>query len=121
MIDHIGLRTKQPDTMIAFYQAALAPLGYSKLMEFEGTAGFGREHADIWVGTSDTSPTSQIHLALVADNRAAVDAFYAAAMAKGAKDNGGPGLRPEYTPTYYAAFVIDPDGNNLEVMCTSEG
>lgn len=116
MIDHVGLRTTQFDTMLAFYAAALAPLGYTVMSQFPGAAGLGKEHPDLWIGVSDTVG-SNIHLALVAEDHATVDAFYAAAITAGAKDNGGPGLRPEYTPTYYAAFVIDPDGNNLELAC----
>ena len=116
MIDHVGLRTTQFDAMLAFYKAALAPLGYTVLMEFPGAAGLGNEHPDLWIGAADTG-NSNIHLAFDASDHATVDAFYAAAIAAGAKDNGGPGPRPEYTPTYYAAFVIDPDGNNLELAC----
>jgi len=116
MIDHVGLRTTQFDTKLAFYKAALAPLGYGVLMEFPGAAGLGKEHPDLWIGADDTGH-SNIHLAFDAPDHATVDAFYAAAIAAGAKDNGGSGPRPEYTPTYYAAFVIDPDGNNLELVC----
>ena len=117
MIDHIGLRTKQFDVMVKFYEAALAPLGYSKLMEFDGGVGFGSDGKPaLWIGASDSAPSS-MHLALSSSSRAAVDAFYKSAIAAGGKDNGGPGLRPGYTPTYYAAFVIDPDGNNLEAVC----
>lgn len=116
MIDHVGLRTTQFETLLAFYEAALAPLGYKRMMSFDGAAGLGRDTPDFWIGADDKGG-SNIHLALTTDDRAAVDAFYQAAIAKGGKDNGAPGLRTEYTPTYYAAFVIDPDGNNLEVVC----
>ncbi|KKC36647.1 glyoxalase [Devosia epidermidihirudinis] len=116
MIDHVGLHTQQFDTMLAFYQAALAPLGYTVMMQFEGNAGLGRETPDLWISAAEGTP-SRVHLALGADKHEAVDAFHAAALAAGGKDNGGPGLRPHYTPTYYAAFVIDPDGNNVEVVC----
>jgi catechol 2,3-dioxygenase-like lactoylglutathione lyase family enzyme len=115
MLDHIGLRTKQFETLTTFYKAAVAPLGYGVLMEYPGTAGFGREYPDFWIGADDKGG-SNVHLAFKTDNRAVVDAFYAAALANGGKDNGAPGLR-DYTPTYYAAFVIDPDGNNLEIVC----
>lgn len=119
MLDHIGLRTAQFDTLLAFYKATLAPLGYAVMMEFPGTAGLGREVPDFWIGQSDGA-ASNVHLAFTTEDRSVVDAFYAAALANGGKDNGAPGLR-DYTPTYYAAFVIDPDGNNLEVVCNAEG
>jgi predicted lactoylglutathione lyase len=92
-------------------------LGASKIVAFDGGAGFGREGAPtVWLGVSD-QPGSSVHLALTAPNRKAVDAFYAAAIAAGGRDNGKPGLRPDYHATYYAAFVIDLDGNNLEAVC----
>jgi catechol 2,3-dioxygenase-like lactoylglutathione lyase family enzyme len=117
MIDHVGLRTQSFDTTVAFYQAALAPLGYKIMMQFEGVVGLGREQPDLWISKADDSSTGQIHLAFLADDRAAVDQAYAEAIAQGGTDNGAPGLRPNYTPTYYAAFVIDPDGSNLEFVC----
>jgi catechol 2,3-dioxygenase-like lactoylglutathione lyase family enzyme len=116
MFDHIGLRTKTIDVLTAFYEKALAPLGYEKLISFEGGAGFGRDgKPGLWLGDSDQA-LSSVHLALSADSRAAVDAFHAAALKAGGKDHGAPGLR-DYAPNYYAAFVIDPDGNNLEAVC----
>jgi hypothetical protein len=117
MIDHIGLHSRQSDAMVIFYQTALAPLGFTKLVAYEGGAGFGRDgKPSIWICPSD-APTSGIHLAVASPDRVAADAFYAKAMEAGAKDNGAPGLRANYSPTYYAAFVIDPDGNNLEAVC----
>lgn len=116
MLDHLGLRTAHFDTLLSFYKAALEPLGYSVMMEYPGTAGLGREYPDFWIGEADRA--SSIHLAFKTEDRAVVDAFYAAAMAHGGKDNGPPGKR-DYTPDYYAAFVLDPDGNNLEVVCSS--
>lgn len=118
MLDHIGLRTTQFDNLMAFYKATLAPLGYAVMTEYPGAAGLGRTYPDFWIGADDKGG-SNIHLAFKTDDRKAVDAFYAAALANGGKDNGAPGLR-DYTPTYYAAFVIDPDGNNLEVVCNDE-
>ncbi len=116
MIDHIGLRTQQFDVLAAFYETALAPLGYEKLMAFDGAAGFGRDGIpDLWIGES-TEPRSSVHFAITGDDRAAVDAFHAAGLAAGGKDNGAPGLRSDVAPGYYAAFVIDPDGNNLEAV-----
>jgi catechol 2,3-dioxygenase-like lactoylglutathione lyase family enzyme len=114
MIDHIGLRSRDVAALVKFYEAALAPLGWTKLMEFAGSAGFGGAGKPVlWIGGGDGSA---LHLALAAPSRAAVDAFHKAALGAGAKDNGEPGLRPEYHPNYYAAFVIDPDGNNLEAV-----
>lgn len=114
MLDHIGLRTAQFDTLVSFYKAVLAPLGYGLVMEFPGAVGFGRETPDFCIGQSDAG--SNLHLAFAAKDRAGVDAFYAAALAAGGKDNGGPGER-DFAPNYYAAFVLDPDGNNIEVVC----
>ncbi|HEY0032478.1 MAG TPA: VOC family protein [Devosia sp.] len=119
MLDHLGLRTNQFDALLAFYKAALAPLGYNVMMEYPGNAGLGREYPDFWLG-ADEKGGSNIHLAFKTNDRATVDAFYAAALANGGKDNGPPGLR-DYTPNYYAAFVHDPDGNNLEIVCQAEG
>lgn len=117
MIDHIGLRTRQFAQMSAFYETVLAPLGYRKLFAYEGGAGFGRERApSLWIGDAERA-SAGIHLAIATATRASVDAFYAAAMTIGAKDNGAPGLRPDYAPNYYAAFVLDPDGNNIEAVC----
>ena len=114
MLDHIGLRTAQFDTLVAFYKAVLAPLGYGLIMEFPGAVGFGLKAPDFCIGEGEAG--SNIHLAFIAKSRSEVDAFYAAALANGGRDNGAPGLR-DYTPTYYAAFVIDPDGSNIEVVC----
>lgn len=119
MLDHIGLRTTQFDALLQFYRAALAPLGYILMVEYPGAAGLGRQYPDFWIGTGDKAG-SNIHLAFKTEQRAVVDAFHAASMANGGKDNGAPGPR-DYTPNYYAAFIIDPDGNNLEVVCTAEG
>jgi catechol 2,3-dioxygenase-like lactoylglutathione lyase family enzyme len=117
MLDHIGLRTAQFDVLVGFYEQALAPLGYTKLFAWEGGAGFGRNGtAALWIGASKSKP-SGIHIALSAADRPAVDAFYGAALRAGAADNGKPGLRTDYHANYYAAFVIDPDGNNLEAVC----
>ena len=114
MLDHIGLRTTQFDTLVAFYKATLATLGYGLVMEFPGAVGFGRVTPDFCIGAADA--TSSVHLAFVAASRAEVDAFYSAAISQGATGNGPPGKR-DYTPNYYAAFVLDPDGNNIEVVC----
>jgi catechol 2,3-dioxygenase-like lactoylglutathione lyase family enzyme len=119
MLDHVGLRTKRLKEMTAFYEAVLAPLGASKQMDFGVAVGFGKPNeAPLWLGEAEGDATaSSVHLALTSPDRASVDAFYKAAMAAGGKDNGGPGPRPDYHEHYYAAFVIDLDGNNLEVVC----
>ncbi|MFN8608079.1 MAG: VOC family protein [Vulcanimicrobiota bacterium] len=123
MIDHLGLQVSQLAASKLFYQQALAPLGYSLLMElskeqtggFSG-AGFGiAPKPDFWIGQG-TPNRPPIHVAFRAQDRAAVDAFYAAALAAGGKDNGKPGLRPHYHANYYGAFVLDPDGHNIEAV-----
>jgi catechol 2,3-dioxygenase-like lactoylglutathione lyase family enzyme len=125
MIDHTGVYVTNFQLSKEFYQNALAPLGYVLLMEFpaekegEGdAAGFGvPPQADFWIGSSRAGSVQPNHVAFSAESRAEVDAFYRAAMAAGARDNGAPGLRPHYHPNYYAAFVLDPDGNNIEAVC----
>lgn len=114
MFDHINLRTNKFDTLVPFYRAVLSTLGYGPVMEFPGAIGFGTETPDFCISNADLS--SNVHLALSATRRADVDAFHRAALAHGGRDNGAPGLR-DYGPNYYAAFVIDPDGNNIEVVC----
>ena len=117
MIDHIGFPVKNLDAAKAFYQKALAPLGYQLIAEFGDFAGFGRDSKpDFWIGKSITGTTS-MHIAVNAASRADVDAFYEAAIKAGAKDNGAPGVREIYHPDYYGAFVIDPEGYNLEAVC----
>ncbi|RYH07459.1 VOC family protein [Tropicimonas sp. IMCC6043] len=125
MIDHIGVPVSDIAASRAFYAAALAPLGIEPLMEVtnEMTGGHGAHvgfglagKPSFWIGDG-RAPGGPVHVAFAAANRALVDAFYEAAMAAGGRDNGGPGLRPEYHPDYYGAFVLDPDGNNIEVVC----
>ena len=115
MIDHIKLHVADAEASRAFYEQALAPLGYRVVMEpAPGVVGMGTRFPDFWLEQSD-APTVA-HVALRAEDRAAVDAFHAAALAAGGQDNGGPGLRPQYHPGYYGAFVFDPDGNNVEAV-----
>ena len=117
MIDHTGLNVSDFAKSKAFYRAALKPLGYEALMEGEGFAGFGvAPKPDFWIGEGAPN-VPPIHVAFGAGSRAQVDAFYKAAMAAGGRDNGAPGLRPQYHPNYYGAFVLDPDGNNVEAVC----
>lgn len=120
-LDHVAISTADYATSLAFYEAALAPLGFRRHMVFEGpegnVAGLGAEGPVLWIGDGGALTGGRVHIALNADNRGQVDAFYAAAMAAGATDNGPPGLRPHYHPNYYAAFVLDPDGHNIEAVC----
>lgn len=126
MIDHITLHVRDFPTALAFYSAVFAPLGYTVQMEFGEMAGFGRDGTpSFWIagprGTYSTGShqpgTSPAHFAFTAPDRAAVDAFHAAALAAGGTDLSGPGVRPQYHPAYYGAFVLDPDGNDLEAVC----
>jgi len=124
MLDHIGLAVADFDRARAFYRAALKPLGLGVVMEVtteetggDAHVGFGDEGKPFfWVGTG-AKPKGGVHVAFTAQTRAEVDAFYAAAIAAGGRDNGEPGLRPHYHPNYYGAFVYDPDGNNIEAVC----
>lgn len=117
MFDHIGLRVARLDASVRFYESALAPLGYRCIASGEGYAGFGPADAPaLWLHAAAPGKAGAAHVALRAADRAAVDAFHRAALAAGARDNGAPGLRPDYAPDYYAAFVIDADGNNLEAV-----
>jgi catechol 2,3-dioxygenase-like lactoylglutathione lyase family enzyme len=129
MIDHMGFGCSDYARSKAFYEQALAPLGMSVAMEvtkeqsggYEG-CGFGEKgKPEFWIGAKpgpgvDPLPRS-LHVAFRAPDRKTVDAFYAAAMAAGGKDNGPPGLRPHYHPNYYGAFVLDRDGHNIEAVC----
>jgi catechol 2,3-dioxygenase-like lactoylglutathione lyase family enzyme len=120
-LDHVAISTADYAKSLAFYEAALAPLGIKTHMKFEGeegnVAGLGSDQPFLWIGDGGALTGGRVHIALSADSRAQVDAFYAAAMAAGARDNGPPGLRPHYHATYYAAFVYDPDGHNIEAVC----
>jgi catechol 2,3-dioxygenase-like lactoylglutathione lyase family enzyme len=116
MLDHIGIPVANLDASVAFYTRALAPLGYSLIMRMEQFAGFGvAGKPDFWIGVG--TPTDRIHVAFHARGRADVRAFYDAAIAGGGTDNGPPGLREIYHPSYYGAFVLDPDGHNVEAVC----
>jgi catechol 2,3-dioxygenase-like lactoylglutathione lyase family enzyme len=129
MIDHINLRVAEYERSKTFYMAALAPLGYSLAMEGASGAGFGKGYIpDFWIkqGETLTSPGPKpelgcggpaIHVAFMSDDRRTVDEFYRAAIGAGGRDNGPPALRTEYHPHYYGAFVLDPDGYNIEAVC----
>jgi catechol 2,3-dioxygenase-like lactoylglutathione lyase family enzyme len=116
MIDHLSLNVSDVAASRAFYEAALAPLGFGVVMEWEGRVAFGPTARPIFfIGAREPVQTS-LHIAFQAPDRAAVDAFHAAALAAGGRDHGGPGLRPQYHAHYYGAFVLDPDGNNAEAV-----
>jgi len=117
MIDHFTLTVPDIAAARAFYEHALAPLGYSVQMEYEQFIGFGaRGKPSFWLKPGPM-PQSPMHIAFVASDRPRVDAFYAAALAAGGRDDGAPGLRPDYHPNYYGAFVIDPNGHPIEAVC----
>jgi catechol 2,3-dioxygenase-like lactoylglutathione lyase family enzyme len=125
MIDHTGIRVADLESSKRFYEQALAPLGYTLRKEFPGAAGFGvpaghgqslDPGGDFWISCGEPY-TPRPHIAFSAASRTAVDAFYEAAIAAGGRDNGPPGLRLLYHPSYYAAFVFDPDGYNIEAVC----
>jgi catechol 2,3-dioxygenase-like lactoylglutathione lyase family enzyme len=126
MLDHVGLEVRDIDASRVFYEAALAPLGIGVLLEFPGSVGFGEatEHGPkpyFWLSARDREPVTGVHVAFAAPDHDTVDAFHAAALAAGATDNGPPGPRPIYHPGYYGAFVLDPDGNNVEAVCHRGG
>src|SRR5919201_361540 len=119
MIDHVSVDVADYEASKAFYSAALQPLGYELLMEpGESVAGFGMQgKPDFWIVGGRPSGTT--HIAFVSPDRATVDAFFAAALGAGGRDNGAPGLRPQYHENYYGAYAHDPDGNNVEAVCHS--
>jgi catechol 2,3-dioxygenase-like lactoylglutathione lyase family enzyme len=118
MLDHLGLTVSDLARSQRFYEKALAPLGYAVRAEYAGRfVGFGdRERPTFWLGEG-AAPKTGTHVAFAAPNRATVGRFHAAAIAAGGRDNGAPGLRPQYHANYYGAFVLDPDGHNIEAVC----
>lgn len=125
MIDHIGFPVSDYARSKAFYLKALAPLGYGLVKEIGAdlteagapAAGFGQNgKPDFWIG-GEGGLDKPVHVAILAADRASVDSFYKAALAAGGRDNGAPGLRPHYHDNYYGAFVLDPDGHNIEAVC----
>ena len=126
MLDHMTLRVRDMDASRAFYAAALAPLGFGIVAEYGGNAGIafgppGQYDFAIAPVADAASPTGPVHLAFYARDRAAVGDFHVFGMSAGGRDNGPPGLRPHYHPDYYAAYVLDPDGNNVEAVCHKPG
>jgi catechol 2,3-dioxygenase-like lactoylglutathione lyase family enzyme len=117
-LDHIGLDVSDYSASKAFYEQALAPLGMRCIMEpVAGVGGFGDDFPFFWIGERGRGPDSGTHVAFTAPDRATVDAFHEATLAAGGSDHGAPGIREIYHPTYYGAFVLDPDGNNIEAVC----
>ena len=127
MIDHIGFPVSDYARAVAFYTKALAPLGYGIVMEVTQqqtghapAAGFGADgKPDFWIGGEggEGGLNKPLHVAILAKDRATVDAFHREAIAAGGRDNGAPGIRAHYHPHYYGAFVLDPDGHNIEAVC----
>ncbi|HWA11682.1 MAG TPA: VOC family protein [Burkholderiales bacterium] len=117
MFDHIGLKVNDLDAAVRFYAAALAALGHVKGSSGEGYAGLGpKDNPGLWLHGGG-KPGQGVHVAFRAKDRAAVDRFHQAGLRAGGRDNGAPGIRKDYGPTYYAAFLVDPDGNNVEAVC----
>ncbi|MGI8740123.1 MAG: VOC family protein [Gammaproteobacteria bacterium] len=127
MLDHVGIAVADTGQSKAFYDAALAPIGITMIAEVRGNVtdsggtacGYGKDEKPFfWFGDNEQVGEG-FHVAFAVETRALVDAFYKAAIAAGGTDNGGPGLRPHYHPDYYGAFVLDPDGHNVEAVCHS--
>jgi catechol 2,3-dioxygenase-like lactoylglutathione lyase family enzyme len=118
MLDHVTIGVRDIERSKKFYDRALLPLGITRLYgEGERFAGYGiRPKAFFWIGMRETSQTGA-HIAFSANHRAIVDRFYEEAVAAGGRDNGPPGIRPNYHADYYGAFVLDPDGHNIEAVC----
>lgn len=119
MLDHVGLNVQDYAASRRFYEQALEPLGWRLVMggdDWKG-AGFGEDEKPVFWIMERPPPTTGTHVAFHCRDRATVDAFHAAALAAGGTDNGAPGVREHYHPTYYGAFVLDPDGNNVEAVC----
>jgi catechol 2,3-dioxygenase-like lactoylglutathione lyase family enzyme len=117
LLDHVHINVSDFEAAKSFYLAALEPLEVRALMEFPNTCGMGnRGKPDLWISERG-EPTAPVHVAITSPDRSTVNAFYDAAIAAGGRDNGAPGMRPQYHENYYGAFVLDPDGNNIEAVC----
>jgi catechol 2,3-dioxygenase-like lactoylglutathione lyase family enzyme len=118
MLDHVSIGVRDVAKAKRFYDAAMTPLGYACLSADEGSLGYGKEGVVFWINSAERpvadDPKSGLHFCFAAPNRASVAAFHAAALAQGGRDNGEPGLRKDYGPHYYAAFLFDPEGYRLE-------
>jgi len=123
MFDHVSIGVRDIARAKRFYDAALAPLGYKCLNESPTSLGYGGDSVALWISPTESpvspEPNSGLHFCFLAPNETAVKAFHRAALQAGGRDNGQPGLRRDYSPGYYAAFAIDPDGYRLEAYCHS--
>ena len=123
MFDHVSIGVRDLKRARQFYDAVLAPLGYERLSESETSLGYGAQAVGLWIGPTRSpvpaDEASNLHFCFAAPSRKAVDAFHAAALRAGGRDNGPPGVRADYAADYYAAFVVDPDGYRLEAYCAS--
>ena len=121
MFDHVSIGVSDIKRAGKFYDAALGPLGYTRLSDGEGSLGYGDKAVALWLGATQkpvkADRESGLHFCFVAKDRKSVDAFHAAALKAGGSDNGKPGVRTDYSPNYYAAFVVDPDGYRIEAYC----
>src|SRR5262245_21910199 len=120
MMDHVAIRVKDLAASRRFYEAALGPFGYTVVSDYGVIIGMGqsKDKPTFWIGNKDSGTlTSGAHIAFASNDRKSVDAFHKAAMGAGGRDNGAPGIRADYHPNYYGAFVFDPDGNNIEAVC----
>lgn len=123
MLDHVSIGVKDIEASKRFYDATLKPLGYVSKYAKGTDAGYGKDAIQLWLGQTDKPVkediASGLHFCFVAPTRKSVDDFHAAGLKAGGRDNGKPGLRPNYGPTYYAAFIIDPDGYRIEAHCSA--
>lgn len=124
MLNHISIGVRDIARTKTFYDAALNPLGYTALSAGDTSLGYGKDAVVLWISKTDTpvpaDPKSGLHFCFDAPTHRSVDAFHAGALGAGGKDNGKPGLREDYGPNYYAAFVVDPDGYRLEAYCAAK-
>ena len=120
ILDHVGLKVSDFDRSLPFYREALATLGIEVLADFtfgqDRVAGFGKEQPTFWI-SNGAQGRGETHVAFTAASRAEVNAFHSVALSMGGRDNGAPGIRAQYHPTYYGAYVLDPDGHNIEAVC----
>jgi catechol 2,3-dioxygenase-like lactoylglutathione lyase family enzyme len=121
MIHHVSIGVRNVGRTKAFYDAALGAIGYSCLSSDDASLGYGKDTVAFWIGLSESpivaNPNSGLHFCFIAPTRKSVEAFYKAALASGGRDNGKPGVRADYGPTYFAAYVVDPDGYRIEAYC----